>query len=217
MEEDGFFPIDQAVSALYRWQNALDVPHFFFRQGEVSRFGVFNRLLRCFGSGQNSGDAGALDCPAQDELGDRDFPVFSQRFQLQDEVIDAPDVFIGEAGTVAPEVTFREDSSGIDRSGQESRFKRTVGKNGLFMVKAVSDGFLFDAPVDHGVGNLVGDDVDMFFRFGHLASAVIGHACVTDFSLIDQHLHGFEGFVHRGGIIGPVKLVEVDVIGFQAF
>lgn len=51
--------------------------------------------------------------PAQDELGDRDFPVFSQRFQLQDEVIDAPDVFIGEAGTVAPEVTFREDSSGL--------------------------------------------------------------------------------------------------------
>ena len=80
------------------------------------------------------------------------------------------------------------------------------------MLTAVRQDLALDLPAEQVVGRLQGLDRAGARELGHLRDVEVGDADVADLALVDERAQRLGGLGERRRRIGPVHLVEVDVL-----
>ena len=115
----------------------------------------------------------------------------------------------------APQIVADECCVRAHPSGQEATAQRAVAECRDLVFAAIRQQVGLDAAFEQVVGRLQhmqGRDTTELF---HLFDREIAHPDGADLSLDEQCEHRLGGFLHRHQGIGPVDLVDVDVIGAQ--
>ncbi len=91
--------------------------------------------------------------------------------------------------------------------------ERTVDQHPEVVLRCVRKNLPLDVAVEHVVRRLVGLDRAKLGELGHLLRAVVRHARVPDLPLAYQIGEDAAGLLSGRLRVGPVHLVEIDVVG----
>ena len=115
---------------------------------------------------------------------------------------------IGAAKVVALEFAVRPHPS-----GQEAAAECAVAKGRDLVLSAIGEDVGLDAALEQIIGRLQHMQRCHPAEALHLPDREIADADGADLALLEQGAHGLCGFLDRHQRIGPVNLVDVDVIG----
>src|SRR3984957_12716621 len=117
--------------------------------------------------------------------------------------VDAPQIVTGESG-VRAHAPAKQSSTECPITERHDVVGAAVGQN-----------FRLNGAFEKVVGRLQHVQWSHPAKALHLGNREVAHADGTDFSLLVKRAHGLGGFLHRNQRIGPMDLVDVDVIGAQ--
>jgi hypothetical protein len=103
----------------------------------------------------------------------------------------------------------------LQLAGQQTAAQRAIGQGRKTRFPAIGQKLLLDLALEQIIGRLhnvqLGDAAKSF----NLRNREIAHANSADLPLVEECLHRFGGLFDRHQRVGPMDLIDIDIIGAQ--
>lgn len=117
-----------------------------------------------------------------------------------------------ERGIPAPPVAALEGRVLVEATGEQPVCERSVGEYSDLVRACVRQDVRLDSAAEQAVRDLVGLHRPRARELRHLGGAEVGDADVANLAFVDELVERRGGFGERNVRVGPVHLIEIDVV-----